>query len=156
FARPHVPWWGTCLRSCDFGKVEIVALAPGGCFCGRDKPRGGPRADKRRRKSLFSNTLVLPDFSALEAAKIDNPTKLNSAKQTLALYGRHLEGAVFYRADLRKAYFGDAYLQGASFYQAQLQSANFYQSKLQGANLEDATRSLSICSRADRVNPAKV
>jgi uncharacterized protein YjbI with pentapeptide repeats len=95
-------------------------------------------SDKRRRKSLFSNTLVLPDFSALEAAKIDNPTKLNSAKQTLALYGRHLEGAVFYRADLRKAYFGDAYLQGASFYQAQLQSANFYQSKLQGANLYQA------------------
>jgi len=26
----------------------------------------------RRRKSLFSNTLVLPHFDALEAAKIDD------------------------------------------------------------------------------------
>ena len=32
----------------------------------------------RRRKSLFSNTLVLPHFDALEAAKIDDPKKLGS------------------------------------------------------------------------------
>jgi pentapeptide repeat protein len=45
----------------------------------------------RRRKSLFSNTLVLPDFDALEAAKIDDPKKLDSVKRTLILRGRHLE-----------------------------------------------------------------
>jgi hypothetical protein len=56
----------------------------------------------QRRKSLFSNTLVLPDFDALEAAKIDDPKKLDSVKHTLVLRGRHLESAVFGGADLRK------------------------------------------------------
>ncbi|HMF07040.1 MAG TPA: hypothetical protein VKE72_08535, partial [Methylocella sp.] len=50
---------------------------------------------RRRRKSLFSNTLVLPEFDALEAAKIDDPKKLPGVKHTLGLRGRHLESAVF-------------------------------------------------------------
>jgi hypothetical protein len=37
----------------------------------------------RRRKSLFSNTLVLPGLDALEAARIDDTKKLGSVKQTL-------------------------------------------------------------------------
>jgi hypothetical protein len=64
----------------------------------------------RRRISLFSNTRVLPDFDALEAAKID---ELDSVKRTLILRGRHLESAVFYHADLRKADLQGAYLQNA-------------------------------------------
>ena len=93
---------------------------------------------RQRRKSLFSNTLVLPGFDALEAAKIDDPKKLDAVKQTLALHGRHLENAIFFRADLRKAYLGDAHLQGAVFYQAKLQGAWFYRAKLQGASLYQA------------------
>ncbi len=68
----------------------------------------------RRRKSLFSNTLVLPGFDSLEAAKIDDPKKLGSVKQTLTLRGRHLESVVFEAADLRKADLVGAHLQGAS------------------------------------------
>jgi hypothetical protein len=49
----------------------------------------------QRRKSLFSNTLVLPSFGALEAAKIDDPKKLDNGSFkhsfSLVLRGRHLE-----------------------------------------------------------------
>jgi hypothetical protein len=84
-------------------------------------------AGEKRRISFFSNMLVLPEFKAPEAAV----KKLN-------LQGRHLEGAIFYRADLRDAYLGDAFLQGANLYQAKLYGANFVQAKLQGASLYQA------------------
>jgi uncharacterized protein YjbI with pentapeptide repeats len=89
----------------------------------------------RRRKSLFSNTLVLAGFDALEAMKIDDPKKLASVKQSLNLRGRHLEGAIFYFADLRKADLRTAYLQGTSFYGAKLQGTWFWSAQLQGADL---------------------
>jgi hypothetical protein len=112
----------------------------------------------RRRKSLFSNTLVLPGFDALEAAKIDDPKKLDSVKHTLSLRGRHLEGAVFTSADLRKADLEGAHLrdaslsfvqlqggrleaamlQGADFSFAQLQGASLHWAQLQGARLASA------------------
>jgi uncharacterized protein YjbI with pentapeptide repeats len=91
----------------------------------------------RRRTSLFSNTLILPEFDALDAAKIDDQ-KLGSIKQTLSLRGRHLEGAIFYFADLRKADLRKAYLQGASLFNAKLQGTWFYQAQLQGADLSQA------------------
>ncbi|MGQ0445412.1 MAG: pentapeptide repeat-containing protein [Beijerinckiaceae bacterium] len=91
----------------------------------------------RRRRSLFSNTLILPEFDALEAVKIDDQ-KLGSVKQTLSLRGRHLEGAIFYFADLRKADLREAYLQGASLFNAKLQGTWFYQAQLQGADLSQA------------------
>jgi uncharacterized protein YjbI with pentapeptide repeats len=79
----------------------------------------------QRRKSLFSNTLVLPSFGALEAAKIDDPKKLDNGSFkhsfSLVLRGRHLEGAVFTSADLRKVDLNDAQLQGASLVGAQAQ-----------------------------------
>jgi uncharacterized protein YjbI with pentapeptide repeats len=101
----------------------------------------------RRRKSLFSNTLVLPSFDALEAAKIDDQKKLDSdnIKQSSVLRGRHLEGAVLTWADLRKAdlegahlqnaQLGAANMQGASLDGAQLQGAFLNQAQLQGASL---------------------
>ncbi|MGB7043586.1 MAG: pentapeptide repeat-containing protein, partial [Methylocella sp.] len=89
----------------------------------------------RRRNSLFSNTLVLPGFDALEAAKIDDAKKLDSLKQTLVLRGRHLESAVFDGADLRKADLEGAQLQGASLSRVQLQRASLDQAQLQGASL---------------------
>jgi len=91
----------------------------------------------RRRMSLFSNTLILPEFDALDAVKIDDQ-KLGSVKQTLSLRGRHLEGAIFYFADLRKADLRKAYLQGASLFNAKLQGTWFYQAQLQGADLSQA------------------
>ncbi len=92
----------------------------------------------RRRKSLFSNTLVLPAFDALEAAKIDDPKKLDTVKHTLTLRGRHLESAVFYSADLRKADLDGAQLQGTSLEGAELQSASLVNAQLQGALLSEA------------------
>ncbi|MDQ6702265.1 MAG: pentapeptide repeat-containing protein [Pseudomonadota bacterium] len=89
----------------------------------------------RRRKSLFSNTLVLPEFDALEAAKIDDPKKLDTVKQTLVLRGRHLESAVFDSADLRKSDLAGARLHGASLLHAQLQGASLNNAQLQGASL---------------------
>jgi hypothetical protein len=89
----------------------------------------------RRRRSLFSNTLVLPHFDALEAAKFDDPKKLESVKQTLVLRGRHLERAVFDSADLRKADLGGAQLQGASLDGVRLEGASLFRARLQGASL---------------------
>ena len=57
----------------------------------------------RRRKSLFSNTLVLPGFNLYEALKIDDPKKLAWKEHLFDLRGRHLEKAVFDGADLTKA-----------------------------------------------------
>jgi uncharacterized protein YjbI with pentapeptide repeats len=92
----------------------------------------------RQRKSPFSNMLVLISFDALEAAKIDDQKKLEWTKHSLVLYGRHLEGAVFDRADLRKADFEGAHVQGASFFRAQLKGAVLLRAHLQGASFEGA------------------
>jgi Pentapeptide repeats (8 copies) len=92
----------------------------------------------RRRKSLFSNTLVLPAFDGLEAAKIDDPKKLDTINHTLILRGRHLESADFVEADLRKADLEDAQLQGATLDRAQLQGASLPHAQLQGASLYGA------------------
>ena len=115
-----------------------------------------------RRKSHFSDTLVIVDFDAMEAAKI-------AVKQTLILRGLNLEGAVFLNADLRKVDLTKAQLQGASLAGAQLQGAildsaqlqgatldwaklqgaNLNNAKLQGANLNDAKLQGAILSTAE-------
>ncbi|MDQ6867023.1 MAG: pentapeptide repeat-containing protein [Pseudomonadota bacterium] len=88
-----------------------------------------------RRKSLFSNTLVLPGFDALQAAHIDDPKKLDSVEYTLSLLRRHFESAVFAGANLRKVDMTGAQLQGASLDSAQLQGAQLWQAQLQHASL---------------------
>lgn len=108
---------------------------------------GAYDAASQRRRSPFSNTLVLPGFAALDAARIDE-TKLNTVKQTITRKNGHFESAIFRGADLRKVDLQNAHLQGASLYQANLQGAQFYnanlqgtklyQAKLQGASLADA------------------
>jgi uncharacterized protein YjbI with pentapeptide repeats len=80
---------------------------------------------------------VLPGFDVLEAAKIDDPKKLDSVKQTLVLRGRHLESALFDGADLRKADMDGAQLQGASLFYAQLQGALLTDAQLQGASAKN-------------------
>ncbi len=92
----------------------------------------------RRRKSYFSDTLVIADFDALEAAKIADPEKFDAVKQTLNLRGLNLEGAVFLNADLRKVDLTKAQLQGASLAGAQLQGAILHSARLQGAKLDRA------------------
>jgi uncharacterized protein YjbI with pentapeptide repeats len=89
-----------------------------------------------RRKSYFSDTLVVVDFDALDAAKIADPEKFDAVKQTLILRGLNLEGAVFLNADLRKVDLTEAQLQGASLAGAQLQGAILDSAQLQGASLD--------------------
>lgn len=93
----------------------------------------------RERKSLFSNILVLPGFDVLEAAKIEDPKKLESVKHTVNLRGRRLEGAVFAAADLRKADMEGAFLQGASLFLARLQGASLDSACLDRASLNGAS-----------------
>lgn len=87
----------------------------------------------RRRKSLFSNTLVLPDFDIYEALKVDDKTKLDWKDHLIDLRGRALDRAVFWGAKLLKADLTGAQLQGASLVGAQLQSASLKSAQLQGA-----------------------
>ena len=89
-----------------------------------------------RRKSHFSDTLVIVDFDAMEAAKIADQEKFDAVKQTLILRGLNLEGAVFLNADLRKVDLTKAQLQGASLAGAQLQGAILDSAQLQGATLD--------------------
>ncbi len=112
-----------------------------------------------RRKSHFSDTLVIVDFDAMEAAKIADPEKFDAVKQTLILRGLNLEGAVFLNADLRKvdltearlqgALLAGAHLQGAILDSAQLQGATLHWAKLQGANLNSATLQGATLSTAE-------
>jgi uncharacterized protein YjbI with pentapeptide repeats len=92
----------------------------------------------RRRKSLFSNTLVLPGFNLYEALKIDDPKKLAWKEHLIDLRGRHLEQAVLNGADLTKADLTGAELQGALLDSAQLQGATLAHAQLQGALLDSA------------------
>lgn len=89
----------------------------------------------RRRKSLFSDTLVLPAFNIYEGLKIDDPKKLEWTEHTFSLRGRRLEGAVFDGANLARVDLTGARLQGASLQRAELQGASFYEAQLQGADL---------------------
>lgn len=92
----------------------------------------------RRRKSLFSNTLVLPGFDIYEALKVDDKTKLDWKDHLIDLRGRALDRAVFSGAKLPKADLTGAQLQGASLYGTELQGAWLYNAQLQGASLYEA------------------
>jgi uncharacterized protein YjbI with pentapeptide repeats len=88
----------------------------------------------RRRRSLFSNTLVLPGFNLYEALKIDDPKRLAWKEHLFDLRGRHLERGVFDGADLTKADLTGAHLQGASLFLVKLQGAALDYAQLQGAS----------------------
>jgi uncharacterized protein YjbI with pentapeptide repeats len=98
----------------------------------------GPYDERsQRRRSLFSNTLVLPNFVAPGVLAIEEP-KSGSNKQTRARKRRHFEKAVFRGADLHNANLENAHLEGASFYQAKLQDAQMYHANLRGADFYQA------------------
>jgi uncharacterized protein YjbI with pentapeptide repeats len=103
----------------------------------------------RRRKSPFSNSLILTGFDALEAAKIDDEKKLNWSKQSVGLHGRNLQGAIFDLSDLRKADLTNANLQGASFFKAKLQQASLAKAQLQRASLVEAQLQDATLDHAD-------
>lgn len=92
----------------------------------------------RRRKSFFSNTLVLPGFDIYVALKVDDKTKLDWKDHLIDLRGRALDRSVFEGAKLPKADLAGAQLQGASLGGAQLQGALLNLAQLQGASLVEA------------------
>jgi uncharacterized protein YjbI with pentapeptide repeats len=92
----------------------------------------------RRRKSPFSNTLVLPGFNIYEALKIDDLEKITWKEHLFNLRGRHLEQAVLDGADLTKVDLHGAQLQGASLYRAKLYGVEFEGAILQGMSLDMA------------------
>ena len=99
-------------------------------FSGRTNPR------TFQPESPLWNILVLPDFDIYEALNIDDPKKTILKKYLVDLRFRHLEKAVFWRANLAKADFSGASLQGASFESARLPGASFDLAQLQGASLD--------------------
>ena len=104
----------------------------------------------QRRRSLFSNTLVLSGFNALEAAKIDE-SKLGPFEYTFTRKNGHFEGAIFQGADLRKINLENAYLQGASLLQTKLQGA--HGTSLTKGSLTGFSRKRSLCVTAPAAMP---
>jgi uncharacterized protein YjbI with pentapeptide repeats/tetratricopeptide (TPR) repeat protein len=79
----------------------------------------------RKPVSIWSNRLVLPNFDAVDRTKFDSEAKIEGARETISLRGRHLEGAVMRGAILRKVDFTAAKLQGADLSGADLRDARF-------------------------------
>jgi uncharacterized protein YjbI with pentapeptide repeats len=94
-------------------------------------------ARSQRRRSLFSNTLVLPGFDVPESMKID-ASKLGPFEYSFTRKNGHFEGAIFQGTDLRKINLENAHLEGASLLQAKLQGAQFFHANLNGAILKQA------------------
>ena len=104
-------------------------------------------AESGRRRSLFSNTLVLPGFDLPEAMQFDKQ-KLDSANHTLARKHGHFENAIFRGADLRKINLEYAQLQGADLTQANVQSAQLHNANLDGAKLYQTKLQLASLNSA--------
>jgi len=118
--------------------------------------------------SLWSNSLVLPNIDVIDRAKFDTEAKIASLPQALSLRGRHLEGAVFIFADLRKVDFSaaklrDAVLSGADLRNTKfecvsragtqlecpdLRGATLFGAKLQGVSLDGVQLTRAILPRA--------
>lgn len=120
-----------------------------------------------RRKSLWSNTLVLPDEDVIAGPKFDTEEKIRAVRRTISLRGRQLEGALLLGARLRKVDFTGAQLRRAVLNNADLREAKFEcievlsdlncadlagsyleNAQLQGASLEGATLSGAYARRA--------
>jgi uncharacterized protein YjbI with pentapeptide repeats len=79
----------------------------------------------RKPTSLWSNRLVLPGLSVMDEAKYDTDAKLAAVRETYALRGRNLNGAVLIGAMLRKADFTAVNLNNATLDDADLREAKF-------------------------------
>jgi hypothetical protein len=115
-----------------------------------------------KRVSLLSNSLVLPNIDLIDHTKFDTEAKIAALPQTLSLRGRHLEGAVFVLADLRKADFTAARLRDANLSFADLRNTKFgcipacpdlrgatlFGANLQGVSLDGAQLTRAILLRA--------
>lgn len=107
----------------------------------------------RRRNSLFSSTLVLPDIkfvkdedvAKIDAAELASEVFPGTGPWVLSLRGRDLNGAVFSGADLRRTDFTGARLNGANFDNARLSGSTFVcgytgsDRPLEGCGLERAS-----------------
>ena len=115
-----------------------------------------------RPESPFSSHLVLPKFDAIDQAKLDSKEKIDFVSQTIAVYGRDLQGANLRLADLRKVNFifsrltganlGSARLTGARLDHADLTDAKLGYADLTGANLDHADLDRADLDHADLTN----
>jgi len=145
-------WQETALARLDRPRWQIAYVERGEEKTKRVSTRdllfaGEADETTRRRKSLFSNTLVLPGFNLFEV-KIDDPKKLAWKEHLFDLRARHLEQAVLDLADLTKADLNGAQLQGASLNGAQLQGASLESAQLQGAALDRAAANAADLTNA--------
>jgi uncharacterized protein YjbI with pentapeptide repeats len=120
-----------------------------------------------KRRSLLSNSLVLPNLDVIDHTKFDTEAKIAALPQTLSLRGRHLEGAVFVLANLRKVDFTAARLRDANLSVADLRNAKFgcapaatllgcsdlrgavfFGANLQGVSLDEAQLTRAVLPRA--------
>src|SRR5208282_4011812 len=138
----YLPNWRIIPTSDDTGKLTKVSL--------HDWVFNGPVDDTtRRRKSLFSSTLVLPGLNIYEGLNIDDPEKAKWRDFVFRARGRDLRGAIFDLASLPKVDFDGAELRGASFEGAHLQGASLDEAKLQGASLVGSTLQGASLDRAE-------
>ena len=92
----------------------------------------------RRRKSAFSDSLILPGLNIYEALKIDDPQKLKWREHIFDLRGRDLTGAVLNGARLPKVDLYGAHVEGATLNEAHFEGAMFDLAYLEGASLDGA------------------
>src|SRR5208282_5574856 len=137
----YLPNWRIIPTSDDTGKLTKVSL--------HDWVFNGPVDDTtRRRKSLFSSTLVLPGLNIYEGLNIDDPEKAKWRDFVFRARG-DLRGAIFDLASLPKVDFDGAELRGASFEGAHLQGASLDEAKLQGASLVGSALQGASLDRAE-------
>jgi uncharacterized protein YjbI with pentapeptide repeats len=96
---------------------------------------------RRKRTSLFSNTLVTPGIDVVDHVKFDKPDKFYEVQETVSLRGRDLNGAVLIRAGLQRVDFTGAQLNRANLSGADLRQARFdcEKSTKQCTQLQNAT-----------------
>jgi len=93
---------------------------------------GEPDLATRKLGSLWSDVLVLPEFDPIDHTKFDTSEKVEAARPTISLRGRHLEGAVLSNANLARADFTGAFLQRADLSEADLRGAKLTCVQYQG------------------------
>jgi uncharacterized protein YjbI with pentapeptide repeats len=79
----------------------------------------------QRRRSLWSNTLVVPQLDLRDQLKFNNEVNIAGRSVTVSLRGRSLEGAILLGANLPKADFTGARHYGAMLDGADLREARF-------------------------------
>ena len=110
---------------------------------------GGLNVKTLEPESPFSSRLVLPKFDAIGEARLDSQEKIERATQTIAVFGRDLQGVNLSLADLRKANFIFSDLTGANLGSARLSNVRLDHADLTNAKLDYADLTNAILNGAN-------